>query len=783
MEMTSLLNFDILEDSIKTPKGNYYFFKVKAPNFSTLSTDEQEHHYRSFESLMRSACDISFNIYIADRTVNLNANRKYIEEISEEYDYIKNDLLACLVEVEGDGGNTERGYYFSIRTKSQSDVSRFSGYLQVAGFHCELADKDELTSIMRSFLLREFVDRGIYIYDEPKSDEKTSELSPLVRQLLPTRMDFDINCIIQSGIFRKTMVVRNLPQDITGDNNGFLKKLVQRKNTTVSIRISDMRVTEVQRMVNKQFNNANAGLFRKKQTEVLAAEKDANTLTAFYRDCLEHAGDGGGVKCANIYIELYGKTQKELETNAGSFENTCRAWGVTLEEFTLRQKEGFFGVLPIGWDTRSTQLANNIPSNTMGRLYPFSASYLNDANGMILGKTIDNGIISVDFSVRDMIRTNSNIVIIGDPGQGKSYLMKKIINLSYISGTVIFIIDSENEYGDEVKALGGTNINCVHGNFVINPLQIRFFRSGDEDEQEEKDFDETVAAFQKGASPLFQHLSWLSDFFRVLIPSISPTQLAALKIIVQDVYKQKGITEESNFLTIQSEDFPIMTDVYEYINAVLGDRATYSFYKMIDDSVLKDLLLLLYDVYKGSLSPMFNKATNVVNSSLINLNIQELLAGSDDNLQAVLFNYLTYFWSRIMLKEKQIMLAIDEVYLLMNRENPTIVKYLNTFSRRSRKYEALLVTATQRIMDCLDDKIVHLTAAVFDIPTYKFLFYPGSIDLQVMQKKLKLTDGEVDAIRFSNKRHCLFKSGNDNYHMVVGTLPYEKTLFGTGGGR
>lgn len=802
MELTSLLSFEFRENCIQTAKGSYYFFRVKPPNFSTLSREDKNHHCCQFEDMLRSITDIPFSILALDQTVNLDENRRFVSRFDARFENIKRDLTDSLLEFADGGGNTERAYYFVIRTKQPQNVERFRSRISGNGMSVTLAGKDMLVDMMRGFLLREFVDRGIYTgeqdapADEPAKEtgraaEKAAGkavgkdaggLSPLVRHILPTQLSFEINCVIQPGLYRKTLVVRNLPQDITSDNNGFLRAIVQHKNCTVMTRVDAMPPAQVTKLVDKQFGNATVGLFRRRQTQVLEAERDADALASFYRDTLAKAGDGS-VKYVNIFVELYGKTQKELEEAANSFSNTCRAWGVTLEEFTLRQKEGYIGVSPIGSDTRSILLANNIPSSTMGQLYPFSASYLNDPHGMQLGRTVDNGIISVDINYRDAMRTNGNILLVGAPGQGKSYVIKKMIPQLYLSGFVCFVIDSENEFGDEIVALGGTNINCARGKYVINMFQVRSFRAVQDDDDDDDDFDPTIEAFQRGASPLLQHLSWLSDFFKVLIPDIDAVHLAALRILVQDVYERANITDQTDFSKLSPEDYPIMSDVYEYIELVLSDRKAYPFYQMLDDAVLKRLLLLLYDVYKGSLSQQFNKHSNITNSDLINININELLAGSEEQMQAVLFNYLTYIWSRTMTRTQRIFFAIDEVYLLMNRDNPTVVKYLNSFSRRARKYEGHLLVATQRIMDCLDKEIVHHTAAVFDIPTYKFLFYPGNIDLQTMQAKLNLNDAEVESIRYSNKGHCLFKCGNDNYDMVIGTLPYEKELFGVGGGR
>ena len=458
---------------------------------------------------------------------------------------------------------------------------------------------------------------------------------------------------------------------------------------------------------------------------------------------------------------------------------------MTIERCTLRQKQGLFGVSPIGYDTWGKLMANNIPSSTFGRLYPFSASSLIDPEGLPIGRTSDMGEVLFDMWLRNIIRTNSNIAIIGESGQGKSHLIKKLVCLQCAIQTGLFIVDSENEYTAVVNRLGGTNIECTAGQYGINPLQVRTFRdASDEDATADLDFDPDIEAFQKGAPPFFQHLSWLRDFFKITLPGITTIQLAALMILAQDTYKKKGLNEETDFTKVDSSDYPVLGDLYEYIGDVLDDRTKYGFYRMIDDSVLKELLLLLHEICFGALSPIMNRHTSLPNGQLINLNIQQLRTGSEDHLQAVLFNYLTYYWQRVMAREGRLILVLDELYLFLNRGNPTIAKYLNSFTRRARKYEGALITSTQKLGDCLDKDLAFYTVAIFDTPTYKFLFFPGNVDFELMKEKLSLTSGEISCINTSQQRNCLLKIGNVyKYHMTVGTLAFEAEYFGSGGGR
>lgn len=789
MELLDLMLFDIQENCIAIGAGSFYFFEVKPPNFATLDQSDCELYYLQFEGLMRATTEYPFFILALDKTVSLVKNREYIATLDDRFEDFKAVLNDSLTKMEDVSGNTRRGYYYGIFAKKPETAERFSDILAAKGMEFTRPGKQDLATIMRSFNLREFVDSDIFIEDGAKDlvyGRKKTVISPLVSRLLPTAISFDSSTdyVVQTNFCRKAYAVRNLPRRIDQYNGSLLRKMLQRPNTTAMVRISDMSYSQTKELVNRQFSNSKSRGWSKKITEEIEAQGDAANLQEFYRECQERSTEGGAVKVVNIYLETYGKTKDELRENSRKVVAICESYGVTVEDFVLRQKEGFFGVSPIGRDTRGRLLANNIPSNTFGRLYPFSSSSINDVTGVDLGWTVDGGMVNVDFKLRTPTRANSNIAIVGDSGMGKSHLIKKMVSQLRMQRAIIYILDPENECGDMVTSMGGTNINCASGQFTINPLQIRVLRGKEDDGADETiEEREAVPAALNDTQPFFQHLSWLADFIPVLLPQITASQLAALRKLIRDVYKLHGIDEHTDLSGIGAEDYPIFSDVYNYIGEVLDNRETYNFYRMIDDADLKSLLLLLDDVCFGSLSLQFNHQTHINGGDFVNLNIQELLMGSQDNMQAVLFNYLTYIWGQVTTKMGFTVLVVDELYLLANEDNPIILKYLNSFVRRSRKYQAALIMATQKIMDCLNEKIAHWTSAIFDTPTYKFIFYPGDVDLEKVKVKLKLTGGELASICYPERRNCLLKIGKEKYHMKIGTLSYEENLFGKGGGK
>ena len=77
----------------------------------------------------------------------------------------------------------------------------------------------------------------------------------------------------------------------------------------------------------------------------------------------------------------------------------------------------------------------------MANLFPFNYSGKTDKNGFYIGRDKFGSNVIVDFNQRADDKTNANILILGNSGQGKSYLLKLILTClreSGINGAVKF---------------------------------------------------------------------------------------------------------------------------------------------------------------------------------------------------------------------------------------------------------------------------------------------------------------------------------------------------------
>ncbi|WRS29024.1 DUF87 domain-containing protein (plasmid) [Oscillospiraceae bacterium MB08-C2-2] len=780
----NLINFRILESSVATPFGVAQFLRILPPNLSVMTKSEREAEIDKLEALL-DAATIPFQIFIMDKIEDLSANKEYYENLKagSEYEYIIDSILESVDKIESDNSAVQRAYYLVVITKDREEFTLFKN-LVAEHFAFYQADRQEIATLLRNFILREFIGLDVYALETEiknsakakdkrhgKSTDPTHLLGDeLSRRLTPQKLKFTPQRAVQNDFYRKTILIKNFPSML--DTPCFLSSIAQIKNTTLSIRLGQMNEVQAVGLIDSQMNNIKAKGNRAKTSEQIQSEVEQESMRTFYRNL---AKNNSKLYFINIYIEVYASTEEELRKRIGTVKSKLSAFRITTENLTYDQLEGFQGVYPLGKDVLGSS-ANNMPSPTIAGMFPFSHSYHNDPQGILLGSTADGGHMFLDLWQRVSAITNGNFSITGDSGQGKSWLMKKINTQMIIRGITCFSLDPDGEYNEMFYTVGGTVVDCASGTIKINAFEIRRLVNQAVDGE-----DSELEAFRHKAV-FFQHLSWLKDFFRVLFPEITTKELNALMILTQDMYRKYGISENTDVSTLSSQQYPTFTSLYEYVSDVLECSENYN-YSMISTDMIKSLLLLLRDTYDGSLGLLLNGHTNIKNSRMINFDISQLRTGSEERTQAVLFNIMTYCWNRISRREEQILFDVDELHLLMNRKNYIIAGYLRDFQKRARKYDAIIGTATQSLRDFLDPEMMHITAPLLNNAAFKFIFHPGDLDLERVQNLLDLSDGEITCIKKPKQGHCLLKAGGQKYSLNVGKLPYEESLFGKGGGR
>lgn len=474
----------------------------------------------------------------------------------------------------------------------------------------------------------------------------------------------------------------------------------------------------------------------------------------------------------SVFIELKARSMDALRELQSDIAMELTRSKISVDRLTLRQKEGFLSVIPTGYNQFGAQYERVLPASSVANLYPFNFSGKTDPQGLYIGRDKYGTNILVDFDRRAEDKTTSNVLILGNSGQGKSYLLKLILTNIRESGKAIICLDPESEYEELCSALGGCYIDFMSGEYTINPLEPKAWTDSVED------IDATTPEAFKKVTRLSQHIAFLKDFFRSY-KDFSDTQIDTIEILLSKLYARFGITDATDYSTKKPTDFPIMEDFYK-----LCEEEFYSYDKqrkyLYTEDTLQDVCLGIHSMCVGAESKYFNGHTNITDSHFLVFGVKGLMDTNKRLKDAMLFNILS-FMSNQLLGQGKTAASIDELYLFLT--NMTAIEYIRNAMKRVRKKDSSIILASQNIEDFLIPSIREFTKPLFSIPTHQFLFNAGQINPKEYMDALQVEPSEFELIKYPERGTCLFRCGNERYLLQVIATDYKAALFGKAGGR
>ena len=474
----------------------------------------------------------------------------------------------------------------------------------------------------------------------------------------------------------------------------------------------------------------------------------------------------------SVFLELKARSLEALKELQSDVAMELTRSKLAVDRLTLRQKEGFLSVLPVGANQFGAQYERVLPASSAANLYPFNFSGKTDPQGLYIGRDKFGANVLVDFDRRAEDKTTSNILILGNSGQGKSYLLKLLLTNLRESGKQIICLDPESEYEDLCKALGGCYIDFLSGEYTINPLEPKAWSDG----QDTLDPD-APAAFRK-VTRLSQHIAFLKDFFRAY-KVFSDAQIDTIEILLAKLYARFGITDSTDYRQKKPSDFPIMEDLYK-----LCEEEFYGYDKqrkyLYTEETLQEVCLGIHSMCIGAESKYFNGHTNITGGDFLVFGVKGLLDTNKRLKDAMLFNILS-FMSNQLLGQGNTVASIDELYLFLS--NMTAIEYIRNCMKRVRKKDSSMILASQNIEDFLIPAIREYTKPLFSIPTHQFLFNAGQINPKEYMDALQVEPSEFELIKYPERGTCLYRCGNERYLLQVIAPEYKAALFGSAGGR
>lgn len=585
--------------------------------------------------------------------------------------------------------------------------------------------------------------------------------------ILPSTIKFFSDHYIVGDSYRSVWAIREYPPST--EEQAILSQLADRNGVTLRIYHRLVESMEQRKIIQNATRRNTLKSGGNDMNETIEAEGNLHDVIELLANLRKNREP---LLHCSVFIELKAKQMEALKELQSEIAMELTRSKITVDRLTLRQKEGFLSVLPVGFNQFGAQFERVLPASSVANLYPFNFSGKTDPEGLYIGRDKFGTNILVDFDRRAEDKTTSNILILGNSGQGKSYLLKLILTNIRESGKSIICLDPESEYIDLCANLGGCYIDFLSGEYTINPLEPKAWSDGNDE------IDATTPEAFKKQTRLSQHIAFLKDFFRSY-KDFTDAQIDTIEILLAKLYARFGITDTTDYAKMKPTDYPIMEDFYKLCEE---EFMTYDKQRkyLYTEQTLQEVCLGINSMCIGAESRYFNGYTNITDDAFLVFGVKGLMDTNKRLKDAMLFNILS-FMSNQLLGKGSTAASIDELYLFLT--NMTAIEYIRNAMKRVRKKDSSIILASQNIEDFLIPSIREFTKPLFSIPTHQFLFNAGQINPKEYMDALQVEPSEFELIKYPERGTCLYRCGNERYLLQVIAPDYKSALFGKAGGR
>jgi hypothetical protein len=606
-----------------------------------------------------------------------------------------------------------------------------------------------------------------------QQNEVTPINSALLNIITPMGLEIKRNSLVIGENTGKVYGIVKYPQKV---DYGWLSKITNIPSTIVSVSFTPIdNGAFIENLSRSVIQNRGAAESAK---DPLAQKRAERAALDGEKIMVQIDQNGETVGSLGITIMPISKDEEAFNKVCRKTESTCAMSKCKPRTLANLQEQAFKTLSPFYTSDKDIEqiVSRIIPLSTFVGGFPFSSSGYNDGTGYYFGRDTSGGLIVLDTWKRGNDRTNTNMVIMGVAGVGKSTAVKHIALAEYMKGTKIIFVDPEREYKEMCEALEGDWINAGGGsNGRINPLQIRPTPVDDDDEvYKDEGF---------GMGDMAIYIKNLEIFFNLYMPSLTDKERAILKDSIIELYKKFNITWDTDITKLKNEEFPIFSDLYELVNKKA--KAKEKTRKESEQNIFADLALLLKDIAMGSDSFLWNGHSSIkTNTRCICLDTHDLQNTSDNIKRTQYFNILTWCWQEMSKdRNERVLLICDEAYLMIDPNVPQSLVFLRNVEKRARKYEAGVVIISHSVVDFLDPQIKMYGQALLDIPCFKIIMGTDGRNLHETKELYNLTDAEEELLASKKRGNALVLIGSKRLHVVFEIPEYKFKYMGKAGGR
>lgn len=602
-------------------------------------------------------------------------------------------------------------YYFVVYGKNELDLENtainIAAEIGKSGLDTKLLGLRETAVFLRYSYSRNFDEREIV---DLADDE-------LIDWIKPKEVNFHANRYEIDGTEAAALAIAEYPLRV---KNAWGAELFNIPNTKVVMHLKPVEKYKAIRRIDKCISEMETKqILSEKASEANSAETHRETMDALL-DSLQTENE------ALLDVTLTVTAYNYLKNNNYKKDVRRKILTGNFKASTLYglQVEGFksANVSPVS-NVKSHE--RGINSSSLAAVFPFVRTFVMDADGILLGENKSNRYPFIfNLWKRGNLYQNSNAMIIGKSGAGKSFFLKNFIANEWANGTRVIVLDPEAEYLSLTRNLSGNMIdvgNAREGR--INPFHIYKILT------EEGVPADPVVTFNT-------HLKTLESFFKIALVGASPDVIELVNNLAVETYERKGITETTDCTSFTAEDFPLFSDMLETLR--LKDKES------MDALTLRDMRsaeLYLQKFVNGRYSDIWNAPSTLsVNAGIIDFNFQSLFANKNNVVANAQMLLIFRFIEQEVINARELnkygknlrtMIVCDEAHLFIDAKFPIALDFFFSMSKRIRKYNGAFIPATQNIADWnANEELRGKTSAIIKNSQYTFIFKLSAPDMK-----------------------------------------------------
>ena len=688
--------------------GNYgRVIKVGQKNFGIEDITQQNIDINYFSNALKLLDqNQSADIVKIDRPVNMDGFAKdlfdrlsKVDGCDDETDIkeIKSAILRERIDRIDKLNNIRKkyisDYYIIVYDRNELDlestVINVASEIARCGLSTKILDMREAAVFLKYSYSRNFDEREV----KDISDEN------LLEWVKPQEVIFSGNKYVIDGTESSVLAVSDYPLRV---KNAWGAEIFNIPNTKVVMHIKPVDKMKAIRRIDKVIGEMETKqIIADKASEANSAEthrETMNTLINALQSENESLFDVTFTITAYNYLkdENYKKAVRRAMLTGNFRPSTL--YGLQIEGFKTA------AVSPV------STLKNHergINSSSLAAVFPFVRTFVMDDGGILLGENKTNGYPFIfNLWKRGQLYQNSNAMIIGKSGSGKSFFLKNLILNEWANGTRVIVLDPEAEYLALTRNLYGNIINVGNAREGrINPFHIYKILTEDG----------TVADSKVTFNT---HLKTLESFFKIVLADAPVNVIELINNLTFETYERMGITENTDCSNFPADYFPLFTDLLDTLHEKEQSET--------DEMTKRDMRtaeLYLQKFVSGRYSDIWNAPSTLqVNANLIDFDFQSLFANKNNvvaNAQMLLvFRFIEQEVINARERNKNgdnlhTMIVVDEAHLFIDAKFPIALDFFYSMSKRIRKYGGSFIPATQNIADWnANDELRGKTSAI-----------------------------------------------------------------------